>query len=158
VFAGEWRIVGTSEDDSAPGSGRYSWVEPPKLRLQGLSAKDLYDPFALGGVVLCDLELQVSGREQFGRLRVIFADWMTSIVEARTAFQADPDLLAARDLLGIVDGTNDMLSIIAFHTLAEQLDALVRATGARQAAFVYLLMHRPDDDAAALRSSDAKLR
>lgn len=146
VFAGEWQLVGATEDDSASRSGRYSWVEPPKLRLQGLSARDLYDPFALGGVVLCDLDLQVFGREQFGRVRVIFADWMTSMVEARTAFEADPDLLA-RDLVRIVDGANDVLSVIAFHNLVEQLDALVRATGARQSAFVYLLMHRPDDDA-----------
>lgn len=104
VFSGEWKIV----DDSAA-SGRYSWAEPPKVRLQGLSAKDLYDPFASGGVVLCDLDLQASGREQFGRVRLIVADWTTNSAEARVALQANPDLLASTDLLSIVDGTNDVL-------------------------------------------------
>lgn len=141
VFTGAWQIV----DGSAATTGRYSWVEPPKLRLQGLSAKDLYDPFAQGGVVLCDLDLQAFGREQFGRVRLIFPDWTTSSVEARAELEANPDLLGARDLLAIVDGTNDVLSVLAFHTLDEQLDALTRATGARLAAFVYMLLHHPDD-------------
>jgi hypothetical protein len=141
VFSGEWKIV----DASAAPSGRYSWIEPPKVRLQGLAAKDLYDPLASGGVVLCDLDLQASGREQFGRVRLIFADWTTSSAESRVAFQANPDLLASTDLLSIVDGTNDVLSVLAFHTLDEQLDALTRARGPRLAAFVYMLGHHPDD-------------
>lgn len=143
VFAGEWKIL----DAVVPQSGRYSWVEPPKTRLQGLSSKDLYDPFAQGGVVLCDVDLQASGRDRFERVRLIFADWTANSIEARAAFQANPDLLGARDLLSIVDSANDVLSVVAFHTLSEQDAALTRATGARLAAFVYMLMHRPDDDA-----------
>jgi len=142
VFSGEWKIV----DGSA---GRYSWVEPPKLRLQGLSAKDLYDPFAQGGVVLCDLDLQQAGREQFGRVRLIFPAWTTFCVDARTELEANPDLLGARDLRAIVEGTNDVLSVLAFPTFADQLDALARAAGARLAAFVYMLLHRGDDAAEA---------
>jgi len=151
VFKGAWQIV----DGSAATTGRYSWVEPPKLRLQGLSAKDLYDPFAQGGVVLCDLDLHASGREQFGRVRLIFPAWTTSSVDARTELEANPDLLGARDLRPIVAGTNDVLSVLAFPPFADQLDALTGTTGARLAAFVYMVLHRGDDAAEAALATHA---
>jgi hypothetical protein len=148
VLVGAWKLVDASGEQVVPRSASYSWTEPPKLHLHGLTAEDLHDPFARSGTILCQYHEAEQGRAQFSSVHVVPPGWETSVRGAREALRADPELLARPDLPSVAEGDNPVLAVLAFRRLAEPGSALAWATEFRQAAFVYLLMRRADEDAA----------
>lgn len=128
-YEGTYEVLSVLSGRPEALSGQYSWTEPLTER-RDITGRDIFDPFALPGVVACRYDPGAPGAP-FDEVRLLPEGWHVHAAEAELAPSA-PHPVAARRWL---NGPNDLLFARAVRSLARarELDAALLAAVRTQA-------------------------
>lgn len=144
---GSWRLLQALDRYDGPRRGSFTWHKPLRTHQRTADPDDVYAPFALGGTVVCRLDLSLKDEAAFDPSFLIPRGWETEVRGAYEAFRknlghwtgaAAPDRLTT--------GANRLLAVMVFGLLAERMDlpievahrAISGSTGYERSAFIFL--------------------
>jgi hypothetical protein len=90
-YEGSYEITSALSGPTPPASGRYSWREQQPVVVRGMPREYVYNPFARGGTVLCQLDPAAGETAPFSHVYVLPEGFEAYVQEAA---------LAASDLAG----------------------------------------------------------
>ena len=158
VVEGSWEILAVLQENKLVKTrqGKYAWTAPlTRTRSKGHSARDIYNPFVKGGIVLSRHRPDMEGAAQFDSVYLVPALWEKTLQSAYDHFRTQRNLWAGEltedhhdRLLKLAAGGNPWVCVFAFRRLlgAERLDeGLVKKIFGQseehvRAAFTYLLL------------------
>lgn len=151
VETGTWELLDALGRNGIAPRGTFHWSKALRTHVNRLTAEDYYSPFSKGGIILCELDPERSGMEQFQRVSLLPASWerapataFEAVRKQRDAFREPPSSGVRHVLSSMAAGGEPLLAIMAFRRLlrtlnATELNALVTGSDSFvRAALVYL--------------------
>jgi hypothetical protein len=144
VYEGSYEILSVLSGQPPPASGRYLWSEQQEAVVREVSRDHLYQPFAQGGVVVCQFDPAARERPPFQRVSLLPEGWEQYVPRAaRTAADPSADTLSRR-----LRSRNPLLFTQAIRALADRgyfdkptlRSTLERADGYQRAVSYFALL------------------
>jgi hypothetical protein len=162
---GRFQILTVLAGSAARREGRYSWMQPLVILTRGVSRQAIFDPFALGGTVVCRY-YPGAAAAPFEDIRLLPEGWQTQVADAvqvarRAAEQQPAAPPAGAELRDQAESANPILFAQSINALAKagRIDSPLLASlydklrGYRRAVLhVTTLRHPPPDTAAVVRN------
>lgn len=124
---GSWHLLAVLAGEAGGVDPRpFHWTVPQPVHRSGIEPRDLYSPFAAGGVVVGRLPDEVRDGREIDPAFLIPAEWRDQVEPAVELIRARPGRfdagsreLAPRALKRLLDGDNGLLALAAYRALRD---------------------------------------
>jgi len=119
---GRFQVLTVLSGATSTRDGRYSWTQPLAIRTRGVTRQAVFDPFALGGTVVCRYHPDAAA--PFEDVRLLPEGWETQVADAvqvtrRVVRQQPAARPAGTELRDQVESANPILFAQSINALAE---------------------------------------